>query len=177
MAKLNTYTIPHVGLKKEVHYFEYQLDKTFFAKFEHSLITKGDVLVTVRFDNRYEPFLMDFFIKGSTPAECDKCAAPVMLQLDEEYRVYVKFDTEPAQMDDELEILFLGRDEPEIDLEPYLYDFVNLSVPALKVCDEPGNTPFCDLAVLKMLDNDFKTNEEKVTDPRWEGLNKLKDLK
>jgi uncharacterized metal-binding protein YceD (DUF177 family) len=177
MSKMKTYTIPHIGLPKEVQTFEYNLDKEFFSQYEHALIQDGDIAVIVRLDNRFEPYTLDFFVSGTVPAECDKCAAELRLQLEATYRVYVKFDEDPDSLkDDGLEVLFMGRDEPEIDLEPYLYDFVSLAVPMLKVCDNPGNTPYCDKEVVKLL-NGEQIEEQPKIDPRWEGLNQLKDLK
>lgn len=178
MAKAETYTIPHIGLKKEVHTFEYHLTKEFFQKHENELLGDADVYVKVIFDKRNTPYIIDFDISGKFTTDCDKCAAQIPQALTGDFRIYVKFDTEAdVQQDENLEIVFISPDEPEIDLETYLYDFVNLSVPYARMCEDPGNTPYCDMEVIALLDKLQQPEEtEQPTDPRWEGLNKLKDL-
>lgn len=176
MTRLNSYTIPHVGLKKEVHTFKYQLDEQFFKKVETSLIQKGNIDVTVTFDKSKTPYIIDFDLSGEVLAECDRCASDFMVPIEGNFRVYVKFDVgiEEAQ-DEDLEILFMNPDDPEIDLEPYLYDFVSLSIPYSKVCEDAGIQ--CDPEVIQLLSKEEEKEEtETKPDPRWEGLNKLKDL-
>jgi len=177
MATEKTFSIPHIGLKKAVHELQYHLDDAFFKKHENALIDGADVHVKVLFDKTATPYTLDFDIKGSFRTECDKCAADVKLPLSGEYRVFIKFDADADEpVDDNLEILFMTPGEPEIDIEPYLYDFVCLSLPYSKVCDDPGNTPYCDREVVELLDKINQQETTKTTDPRWEGLNKLKDL-
>jgi uncharacterized metal-binding protein YceD (DUF177 family) len=177
MAKKETYTIPHIGLKKEVHTLEYQLGKEFFLKYENELMSNAEVNVKVLFDKTSTPYILDFSVKGILQADCDKCATSIPIHFDGDFRVYVKFvaDEEVLQ-DDNLEILFIHPDEPEIELESYLYDFVNLSVPYSRTCGVPGNTPLCDQIVLALLNQLREPEDITTTDPRWEGLNKLKDL-
>lgn len=176
MANETSFTIPHIGLKKSVHEWLYQLDAEFFKKYEHSLIEDAKIDVKVRFDKSSTPYIIDFDINGTFKTECDKCAADVWLPIHADFRVYVKFHHEAEEVfDDNLEILFISKDEPEIDVEPFIYDFISLSIPYSKVCDDPGNTPYCDLEVMNILKNKPK-EENQSTDPRWEGLNKLKDL-
>jgi uncharacterized protein len=177
MATEKTFSIPHIGLKKTVHELNYHLDQAFFNKHENALISGADINVKVLFDKSSTPYILDFYISGTFETECDKCAADVRISLSGEYRVFVKFDAEAEiPVDENLEILFLSREEPEINIEPYLYDFVCLSLPYTKICDDPGNTPYCDMEVVALLDRINEQEEEKTTDPRWEGLNKLKDL-
>jgi uncharacterized metal-binding protein YceD (DUF177 family) len=177
MAKQETYTIPHIGLKKEVHTFEYQLGKEFLQKYENELLSNPEVTVKVVFDKSNTPYILDFSIDGTLHAECDKCTAPISIHFDGDFRVYVKFVAEEeVPEDDNLEILFIHPDDPDIELETFLYDFVNLSVPYSRICEDPGNTPYCDQKVLALLNELRQPDDEPSTDPRWEGLNKLKDL-
>lgn len=178
MTKKETYTIPYVGLKKEKHTFQYQLDEKFFRKDEQSLIQEGKVDVTVTFDKSITPYILDFEFNGTVQSECDRCASEISLPIHGTHRVFVKFDEDADVLNDEnLEIMFIHPDDPEIDIEIYLYDFALLSIPYSKVCKDAGQT--CDPEVIKHLEGakEKKTKEETTPDPRWEGLNKLKDLK
>ncbi len=177
MTKKETYTIPYVGLKNEKHTFHYQLDEEFFKKDDESFLQNGKVKVDVIFDKSIKPYILDFEIKGSVSSECDRCNSTIDIPIHSSHRVYVKFDTHADEMDDDnLEIFYLHPDDAVIDLETYLYDFSLLSVPYSKMCKDAGVE--CDPDVIKHLERSEKelNKKEKTPDPRWEGLNKLKDL-
>ena len=177
MTKKENYTIPYVGLKNEKHTFHYQLNEEFFKKDENSFLENGNAEVEVVFDKSILPYILDFEIKGTIQSECDRCNSTIEIPIHNEQRVYVKFDTHADEIDDDnLEILYLHPNDAEIDLETYLYDFTLLSVPYSKICKDAGLE--CDSAVINLLEKsaEEQTKKESTPDPRWEGLNKLKDL-
>lgn len=176
---LDAYRISHIGLKKAVHHLEYELDGAFFTNFEQSLIKQCTMRVDVTFDMRNEPFILDFSFSGTMATECDRCTATFPAKVQGEFSIYVKFTgDELLQHEDETEILFIGRDE-EIDIAPFLYDFAHLCIPYYKICDDPGNTEYCEKEIVALLDKthpeEEKTDETPKADPRWDELNKLKD--
>jgi len=173
------YKIAYQGLKKEIHRFEYKLDDTFFGNLNHARIEGADINAIVTLDNTQEPYFIQIELEGTFIGECDKCAASIPLTIRGDYQLFVKFTGEDISDDqDEMDILFLSREEPEIDLTQYLYDFAHLSLPMVKVCKSPLKTQYCDLEVVRILQNQYAqetTNEE--LDPRWSALNILKDKK
>jgi uncharacterized protein len=176
MTKKENYTIPYVGLKNEKHTFHYQLNEEFFKKDEHSFLENGKADVEVIFDKSITPYILDFEISGTIESECDRCASIIDVPFTSKNRVYVKFDTHADEIvDEDLEILYLHPDDSQIDIETYLYDFTLLSIPYSKVCKDAGQK--CDPEVIKHLENSLLEQEkqENTPDPRWEGLNKLKD--
>ncbi|MCO5232126.1 MAG: DUF177 domain-containing protein [Chitinophagales bacterium] len=179
MSKQETYNIPYIGLKREVHTFNYQLDGKFFKKDEYSLIQDGKVDVKLIFDKSNTPYILDFDIRGIIQTNCDRCTTAIDIPIQGNYKVYVKFDQNAEDIEDEdMEILFLHPENPVIDIETYLYDFPLLSIPYSKVCEDVGLT--CDPEFLKYIqrENEEKLKEtENIPDPRWAELNKLKDLK
>ncbi len=169
MSKKESYTIPFVGLKKEKHFFQFQLDEEFFKKDECSLIQKGRVTVDVIFDKSILPHILDFEIHGVIHTECDRCISEIDLPIEGENRVYVKYETdEQAEEDKPLEILYLHPKDQVIDLEIYLYDFVILSIPYTKECKDVQQE--CDPEVTKFLISETDQQE----DSRWEDLKKIK---
>jgi uncharacterized protein len=177
MTKKENYTIPYVGLKNEKHIFHYQLDEEFFKTEEDSFLQDVKVEVKVVFDKSIIPYTLDFEIRGTIRSECDRCASTIDVPINSAHRVYVKFDAQADEFEDEnLEILYLHPDDAEIDLAIYLYDFTILSIPYSKICKDAGLK--CDPAVIHHLEKsaEEQTKKEKTPDPRWEGLNKLKDL-
>lgn len=173
MAKMETYTIPYVGLKKGKHTFQYRLNGEFFKKDEHALVQDADIEAVVVFDKSIRPYTLDFEFSGTLKTECDRCASEIDLPIQSNYKVYVKFDQDADEIDDEdLEIMFVRPDEPELDIQVYLYDFALLSLPYYKECKDAGKT--CNPEVIKYLENNNENNKPKQdTDPRWEDLKKL----
>lgn len=177
MTKKENYTIPYVGLKNEKHIFHYHLDEEFFKTEEDSFLKDGKVDVEVTFDKSITPYLLDFVINGTIRSECDRCVSTIDVPIHSSNRVFVKFNHQSEEFEDEnLEILYLNPDDPEIDLKIFLYDFTLLSIPYSKVCKDAGLK--CDPEVTKHLDKieQEQQEQENKPDPRWEGLNKLKDL-
>jgi uncharacterized protein len=174
---LDAYKISHTGLKKAVHHFDFLLNGEFFSNFEQALIQQCNLQVQVTLDKRNEPYIIDFGFSGTIDSDCDRCAATFPAKVQGEFSIYVKYTGDPLlQHEDESEVLFIGRDEQVIDISGYLYDFAHLCIPFYKICDDPGNTEYCDKEIVALLEN-MKPEEEKNpnADPRWEELNKLKD--
>lgn len=170
---IQEYRIPHVGLKKEVHEFSYELTETFFANFENALIQKCNIQVNASFDNRQEPFILEIDLDGIIWSDCDRCTASIPVTIHATFTVYVKYTADEAMKElDEMEIIYISRDESSINLTQFLYDFVHLSIPVHVICDNPGKTEYCDMEIIKLLE---QQQEENTTDPRWADLNKLKD--
>ena len=173
----SAYKIPHIGLKKAIHHFEFTLDGEFFSNFEHALIQQCDIKVDVSFDKRNEPYIVDFNFSGTINSECDRCTVTIPVRINGEFTLYVKYTGDPLlQHEDESEVLFVSRDEQAIDITNYLYDFAHLCIPYYKICDDPGKTEYCDQEIIKLLEKlKPEEEEESNTDPRWEELNKLKE--
>jgi uncharacterized protein len=56
-----------------------------------------------------------------------------------------------------------------------IYEYINVALPLTTVCDDEGNTPYCDKEMLESLNKLSVNNEEdERVDPRWEALKKIK---
>jgi len=90
-------------------------------------------------------------------------------------RLIIKFnDEEIEELTDE--IIVLGKNEFELDLSDYLYECINLTVPAYIRCEELGDGLQCDEEMVKTIQNLAPTEpEEAKTDPRWEALKGIKN--
>lgn len=179
MDKFKEYKIQHIGLKKEVHYFEYQLNETFFSNFDDSIIGKSAITAKVQLDKTIEPNVFNFELKGSIDAECDKCAAVTSIPVEGNFKLFIKIKDELISSDeiDDPEILFIKNDTPEIDFSSYLYEFAHLCIPFIKSCEEPFKSKDCDMEVANKLTalKDQEEIQQTNIDPRWAALNKLKE--
>lgn len=174
---LKEYKIPHAGLKKEIHEFAFELDEKFFAHFENSIINKCDIQASITFDKRQEPYIVDVDLDGTIFSDCDKCTATIPVIIHSSFTIYVKYVFDEAMKDmEDIEIIHIAKEDQDIDITQFLYDYAHLSIPIHKICDNPGKTEYCDLEIIELLEQ--KTIEEEnntETDPRWAGLDKLKD--
>lgn len=175
MKGLREFEIPYVGLKLGVHKFEYDIDAKFFKHFEESLIKECKVNVKLEFEKKETFFIANFFIDGTVKVECDRCLIPFDKEIFGDYVCYIKFAEDPTKMNDEPEVIYIGREETIIDLSQLIYEYVNLCLPIQKMgCEKPGLEPQCNKEVLKYLsiEANKKTSEE---DPRWAALKNLKN--
>lgn len=180
--------IPFVGLKEGKHSFNFELDDTFFAKFDSSPIEKGNVQVNLVFDKHASFFDLHFEIDGTIITECDRCAEDFELDIFGDFDLYVKFnDPDNPPKEEEAEVIWINRNDTHLDLAQTVYEFVVLSLPMTKNCGVPGpDNPKCKVTNLELLKSLIKSEDdieneqketEKPTDPRWEALLKLKSNK
>ncbi len=150
MKSLKEYRIPFVGLKHGVHYFNYEVDDTFFQQFEGGLIEKGKVFVDLMLDKRERVMSLTFDISGQVHVECHRCLAPLNMPIHGHFKVYVKAGRDEALEDDD--VIVIGTEETHLDLGQHMHEFIQLSVPMLHVCDDlPESKRPCNWEVLKKL--------------------------
>lgn len=176
LKTLKTYSIPFKGLKLGKHLFDFEITDAFFNEFEYSLVKKGKLDCKVELDKQETMMILDFTIKGFVDRTCDRCLSQFPEAVDVQERQIVKFagEAEPGDADDE--IMVLNRQDFEIDLSGLIYEYINLAVPMISVCNDEGNTPFCDKEMLEKLNQLSKSEEEKNIDPdpRWNVLKNIK---
>jgi uncharacterized metal-binding protein YceD (DUF177 family) len=55
-----------------------------------------------------------------------------------------------------------------------IYEYITVAVPFISVCDDEGNTSYCDKEMLDKLNKLSANNEQNEhTDPRWDVLKKI----
>ena len=173
MKSLKNYSIPFTGLALGKHLFEFDITDAFFDEFEYSLVKKADLKCKVELEKQETMLILDFNITGTIDANCDKCLAPYPQVLDIQEQQIAKFSDEAVAEDDE--IITLGKSEHEIMLAGLIYEYITVAVPFILVCNDEGNTPYCDKEMLADLSKLTENNEQnESTDPRWDALKKFK---
>ena len=177
MKALKQFSIPFSGLKLGKHQFDFEIDKSFFDAFEYSLVKDGALKVTLELDKQETMLILNFHILGTIQLNCDKCLAEFAQPIEIEERQIVKFAEDELESDD-LEIIVLNRKESEIDVSEMIYEFINVSIPYINICEQAETDQKCDpemIATLeKLASGNVEKEEEKSDDPRWEALKKLK---
>ena len=176
MKTLKIYSIPFKGLKLGKHQFVFEIGDRFFDEFEYSIVKKGNLSCLVELEKQETMLLLDFRINGVVSLSCDRCLADFPEKVDISERQIVKFGEHDEEEADD-EIMVLNRNDYEIDLSGLIYEYINLAIPLISVCNDEGNTPFCDqemLARLKQLAANEETEPTTKPDPRWDALKKIK---
>lgn len=175
MKPLKQFSIPFTGLKLGVHHFDYELDDRFFNAFEYSLIKSGNLKVDLELEKQETMLLLKFKVIGTVNLDCDKCLSEFAYPVNLYERQIVKFAEDELESDDE-EIITLSRKDSEIDISASLYEMINVAVPYIKNCEQADKE--CDQEMIDRLEQlsiDKQAEEnEQISDPRWEALNKLK---
>lgn len=169
MDYLKNFVIPFVGLSAGEHKYEFFIDDKFFACFEYSEISHSNVKVDLYLEKRDRMLVLTFSILGTLRVTCSRCLDEFDLPVEGEELLYIKFGQEYREEDDN--VIIIPETESQIDVSPYIYDYLSLMVPYRVVHpeDENGETA-CDPDVIKRIES---AKEEQETDPRWD---KLKDF-
>ena len=175
MKELKEYIIPFVGLKLGEHHFEYEIDNKFFQHFEYDEFNEVDVKIDLNFQKKTTLLELLFSASGSVNVNCDITNEPYNQEIEDIYKLVVKFGEE--YNDDNEDILIVPHGEYEINVAQYIYELIILAVPAKRVHPgvEDGTLKSEILSKLEELSPN-KEKEEKTSeeiDPRWNNLKKL----
>ena len=82
-------------------------------------------------------------------------------------------------MNDEEEdpdVYYISRGESHINVEPYIYEFITLSIPTHRMCSpEELGGPKCNKEVLEMLKK-MNDQDQNAQNPIWKGLDKFRNI-
>lgn len=177
LKPLKQFSIPFTGLKIGKHQFDFEIDNSFFDAFEYSLVKKGNLKAAVELDKQETMLILHFHISGNIVLDCDKCLAEFEAPIEIQERQIVKFAEDELESDD-LEIIVLNKKESEIDVSGLIYEFITVSVPYIKICEENGTGVKCDQEMIARLESlavgSQQEEEQQNDDPRWAALKKLK---
>lgn len=175
MNPYSSYRIPFLGPKIGRHEYDFELDDTFFASFEHSEITKGNVRADIALEKQSTMLILDFTLEGSVEGICDRCGDLLEVEVFHEDRLIVKYGDETGNAEDE--ILVVGPSEHILELHQYLYEYAHLGLPARMVHETEAECNQKALALLNDLSSpepDDDDDDDDDVDPRWEALKNLK---
>ena len=169
MDYLKNFVIPFVGLSTGDHKFEFLIDDKFFECFEYSEIRRAQVIVHLDLKKHDRMLELTFTMKGTLEVTCSRCLDNFHMPIEAEEVLFVKFGHEFKEEDDN--IIVIPETESQINISPFIYDYLSLLVPfrVIHPEDENGQSA-CDPDVIGRID---KSSEQKEIDPRWD---KLRDV-
>lgn len=166
MRYLDQFSIPHLGLLEGEHNFTYRIDNDFFKSLNDNELA-GNFIVKLDLDKRANMMVLDFHVDGSFRTPCDRCLNEIEIEIVNEFQQIVKY-TEP---DAESDIVYLPAGESHLDVSPFIYEQIKLSMPIKRVRDcENEDYKYCNEKALDAL-NQFDNTEEE--NPIWASLKDL----
>ena len=174
MCSLESLKIDLKGLTEDEKVYNFSLGDTYFAAIEAPEVSRGNVgvcLTVHRTTDRY--YELDFQISGTVIVPCDRCLDDMDQPVDTGGHLVVKLGTEYSEDDD---LVTIDENDGFLDLSWFIYEFIALDIP-IKHVHAPGK---CNHAMIQMLEEHSAARssdgmEEKPIDPRWSGLEKLKN--
>lgn len=148
---------------------DFGADKELFVKFENTEVLDADLAVTVVADKRHDKVLFDCGIKGTVTVPCDRCLAPVAMNVDTEVHFKLNFSSSaPADSSDEdlYEEVFLSDDSDSFDLCQEIYDYSLLALPLQRFHKEGE----CEKVALGYLSKDDDGHDETPMDTPFASL-------
>lgn len=175
MKVSNEYLIPFIGLKLGKHQFDYQIDKTFFDRFEYDDFEACNVTVTVVLEKKTTMLDLHFKHKGTVHVPCDVTGENFDLPIKGKIDLVVQFGE--AFNNENEELLILPHGEHQIDVSQYIYEMIVLSVPFKRVHPGVKDGSLQSDAIEKLKElavkEEKKVSKTEETDPRWDQLKKL----
>lgn len=166
------FDIGFVGLKKGLHKFRYQIDQTYFEKFDYKDFSNADFTIDLDLKKASTMLELLFRINGSVDLVCDLSLESFKQTIDTEYELLIKFGKSENQQD--MDVVYLDYNAHKINVAHYIYETIVLALPLRNVHPgiEDGSLSSDVFEKLKSFMSN-SGNHSNGTDPRWA---KLADL-
>jgi len=167
---LKQFVIQFSGLKNGFHEYQVEVVDLFFEQFNIEDVTGGNFQVDFSLEKRDTMMELNFKFNGTLKTSCDRCLDSMTLPMKGERELLVKFGDVTSTENDEL--LVLGYEAYQIDVAPYIYEFISLNFPLRKVHEENE----CNQEVIDRLYPEVENEQEdNETSNMWDKLKELKN--
>ena len=177
MGNRREYDIAFVGLKPGFHEFDYQVDDKFFANYSEADFDNCDASVKLTLEKNTSFLMLKFEVGGTVSVICDRCGNKLPIDLWDEFNLVIKQVDNPEEMNDSEEdpdVFYISRTESHIHIADWIYEFVMLSIPMQRMCNEEEmGGPQCNKEILAMLKK-MKSAVVENNHPLEKGLEQFK---
>ena len=175
---MNELKIGIVGLKSGKHQFDFQVDDSFFAAHESSMIQHASLAIRIDLEKSDTMMIAHFGIKGKVELECDRSLEKFWHKLQSTDRLVYKYGETDEELTDE--IMVISRGSTHIDFSQPIYEFATLAIPQRKIkpeldTEDAGERDDLKLVYSSAPSADAEETTENDTDPKWLALKKLFD--
>jgi len=174
VGRSDSYVVRISGLGEGEHGFSFDLGQKFFASFDESEIEHGKVNARVILEKRQGIMVLHFHLKGDVEVTCDRCLDLFMTKVQCDQQLIVKRGDIPGEAEDD--VIVIGKEDHEIDIRQYLYEFVILALPCKRIhSPDKHGLSTCNPAMIEILEahQENRNNRREGTDPRWNALKEI----
>ncbi len=178
MGNKREFEIAFVGLKPGTHLFDYEVNDSFFESYGIQDFTNCNAKIKLSLDKNNGFLQLHFDVSGFVNVDCDRCGNALTKTLWDEFNIIVKLVDDAEIMNNQEEdpdIFYINKSESHITVNDWIFEFVTLSVPLQKMCEEDvDGKSLCNPQVIEKLKL-MEASVEKVN-PLWKGLAKIEGL-
>jgi uncharacterized metal-binding protein YceD (DUF177 family) len=177
MGNRREFEIAFVGLKPGIHEYKYEVDNKFFANYSQADFTNCQASIKCKLEKNTSFMMLKFEVGGSVNVICDRCGNTLNMDLWDEFNMVIKQVENPDEMNENEEdpdIYYISRTESHLQLADWIYEFVSLSIPMQRMCEEQEmGGPQCNKEILAMLKK-MGSGVIENNHPLQKGLEKFK---
>ena len=173
-VKQSQYQLDLLSMPMGVKQYHFCLDYAFFALVESDEITKGNISADIEVKKSIANVEISIVMEGEVEGTCDRCLAPLMLDVDVDETIYVKLGERYCDEGDDT--ITISEEDGVYDIAWLLYEYIVLSLPAVKI-HEDGE---CDEEMVERIEalqpghqETVKDEENDEVDPRWAALKNI----
>ena len=166
------FIIPLDGLAAGRKEYFWHADQEFFKGFGNTEILDAELDVKAYAEKSGRYVGVDCEVNGNVTVECDRCLGDLVMPIDVEILLSVKFGDEESSDEHQeggREVIFLPEDNADMDLSQIIYDYVCLSLP-MQRCHDEGD---CDPAAMAYLTGEKSQTDEVPADNPFAALKGL----
>ncbi len=130
MANLRLFEIDIYNLPHQEYEYQFDINDSFFAQFEDSIVTKGSLVAKVTLVKHPGTLELHFDINGTVVLTCDRSLDEYNEIIDSNERLLLKYGEENAEISDE--IISITRDTHRFNVAQYIYEFIGIAIPIVK---------------------------------------------
>ena len=176
MAENKEFIIQIKGLQIGKHHFEFPISGAFFKSFGNSQILDAELDAEVVVEKGSGWLNVTAYVEGDVTVECDRCLDDVVLPMDFECSMAVKFTGSIDDDEDGDEFLLMDPADGELVLDQFLYDYVCLNLPLQRV-HEDGECNSGMMEKWNSISASGKSDDEVIADSPFGALKGLFDKK
>ena len=162
-----------INIKKDVEYFDYQVDKEFFENFDQDIVSNGNINVNLKVIKTDLMITMKFNFAGNIILTCDKSLKQFEEPVQVSKTIFFKYGEENLEMDENL--YQIAGNTININVSSHIMEFLILEIPFRKIHPELRD----EMEEKEDEELIYQTNKDQnikeKPDPRWSDLEKLKN--
>lgn len=161
------YLISFSGLPVGEHVYEFELKPTFLDQNPIDEVSNLNALVVLTLEKMNHILKANYHITGTYDLICDRCNSPFSAEFEVNEDMFIKNGEETGNEPEN--VVMLPEHVFELNVEPYIYEFITLSVPMKRVHLEGD----CDPSVIEKL-QELSVVESHQQNSPWNILKNVK---